>query len=63
MKDTIEGNKLIEGFAGIAKLHTNFGEKIDYKNLHYHTSWDWLMPVVKKIEQMEDVDTDNFPLL
>lgn len=22
-------------------------------NLHYHTSWDWLMPVVEKIAQME----------
>jgi hypothetical protein len=35
-----EGNKLIAEFTG------NF--YIDAKNLKYHKSWDWLMPAVKK---------------
>ena len=31
-------------FHGVCKLHDNG------KSLKYHTSWDWLMPVVEKIE-------------
>ena len=50
MKD----NKLIAEFMGLvvsdrdnytSELHTN----VDV-DLKYHTSWDWLMPVVNKIE-------------
>lgn len=25
-------------------------------DLHYHTSWDWLMPVVEKISKSLDID-------
>jgi len=33
-------------------------------NLPYHTSWDWLMPVVDKCTQIgfRDTDTDDNPL-
>lgn len=31
---------------------------VGHFSLHYHTSWDWLMPVVEKIIQIGDVDID-----
>jgi hypothetical protein len=41
--------------AGINNLPPT--EKIRYfeEDLKYHSSWDWLMPVVEKIENTEDV--------
>jgi hypothetical protein len=44
MKDVIESNKLIADFMN---YRWNFGESFD--ELKYHSSWDWLMPVVEKI--------------
>jgi hypothetical protein len=55
--DTIqEGNKLIADFMGIKVVGEDSWD-IDNPRLnswpqsmlHYHTSWDWLMPVIKKI--------------
>ena len=59
--DTAEGNKLIvefmiDEFSGTthSKPLSQFpgyewkGEKDYSKSLHYHDSWDWLMPVVEK---------------
>jgi hypothetical protein len=50
----MEDNKLIAEFMSIKydaddeTFHTNEGWKgVDY--LMYHTSWDWLMPVISKI--------------
>ena len=54
MKTTeiIEGNKLIAAFMGyntdderIVAFGTPYGE-----DLEYNSSWDWLMPVVERIE-------------
>ena len=46
----MESNRLIEGFMGV---ESSF-------DLQYHTSWDWLMPVIEKIKisVMED-DSDE----
>lgn len=57
-KEIIEGNKLIAGFMGIKK--DNFGDFYNFKSkrsiqsylplkMKYHTSWDWLMLIVEKI--------------
>jgi hypothetical protein len=60
-----EGNKLIAEFLGWV-FHTKEynwkRSRIDYptwsdgamgwKELHFHTSWDWLMPVVERIENL-----------
>ena len=27
-------------------------------NMEFHTSWDWLMPVVEKIEEDEEIDVN-----
>jgi hypothetical protein len=59
-QEILEGNKLIADFMG-EKWEINsvtnyqlpvvkkFGK---WKGLRYHTSWDWLMPVVVKIENI-----------
>lgn len=56
--NTEEGNKLIADFMG-ARADTYGKWFIDHKFLgyeakdfQYHTSWDWLMPVVEKIESI-----------
>jgi hypothetical protein len=54
--NTQENNKLIAEFMGLvvsdrenytSELHTNVDA-----DLKYNTSWDWLMPVVEKIENL-----------
>ncbi len=63
-QDTIEaGNVLIAAFDQRKFYgHTinNFGEGTFNKlpEMKYHTSWDWLMPVCKKLESLPD--TENF---
>lgn len=59
-QEIIEGNKLIAEFIGIKQ--NDFGHWINKDHLlgsqsklfdfelKYHSSWDWLMPVVEKIE-------------
>ena len=65
-KEIQEGNKLIAEFMGakfIEKdpMFMNGNSSFYYfketgkseRILHYHFSWDWLMPVVEKIESLE----------
>ena len=57
MENDIENNKIIAEFMG-AKLTKNLkimypvyeGDSSYVKNLKYHSDWNWLMPVVEKIE-------------
>ena len=59
-QEIIEGNKLIAEFMGIRITKSKYGcnhplvtcSYPDYSNLKYHSSWDWLMPVVSKIGKM-----------
>lgn len=58
--ENLENNKLIAEFMGYNAYeyrgHTMFIFDEDNHrtelDLHYHTSWDWLMPVVEKIEEI-----------
>jgi hypothetical protein len=57
---TIENNKLIAEFYGLDEhflISENVGQEIREFNgdeLRFDTSWDWLMPVVEKIEQVNE---------
>ena len=57
-ENIIEGNKLIAEFMKI-KIDHNGRYKAGYNSLYmkYNCSWDWLMPVVEKIEHL--FETDN----
>jgi hypothetical protein len=72
-KEIIEGNKLIAEFMGYEKtiysdvfrgelyaLDVSKGEIYAISQMQYHTSWDWIMPVVEKIESIEDCEKNNF---
>ena len=59
----MNNNKLIAEFMGLEiheskhKYITTYyvtidGVSTDLQDLQYHTSWDWLMPVVQKIDNM-----------
>ena len=55
----MENNKLIAEFMGIKSTNGLVFQDANTKEFHaikYHTSWDWLMPVVQKIE---DYLSDN----
>lgn len=56
-QEIIEGNKLIAEFMG--DYRAKYKVSNDYtlanamlKTLKYHSSWDWLMPVVEKIKDV-----------
>ena len=61
----MKNNKLIAEFMGVEKTYNPSTEKVlsyavndDVQcllhELQYHTSWDWLKPVVDKIEQVNE---------
>ena len=68
-EEIIEGNKLIAEFmGGKIEIHKSLEEEIvllgfewyftnihdwSSRNLQYHSSWDWLILVVEKIESMK----------
>ena len=53
-----ENNKLIAKFMGVV-FHDDENQYYDNNGLYigedlqYHSSWDWLMPVIKKIKLMD----------
>lgn len=60
-EEVIEGNKLIARFMG--EVTTETAEWISttkrlVSELAYHSSWDWLMPVVEKINAMDNREYD-----
>jgi len=68
-QEIIEGNKLIAEFMG--DYRAKYKVSNDYtlanamlKTLKYHSSWDWLMPVFKKIwESIDQFQYDDEPYL
>ncbi len=44
------------------RFHTMVDDKVlfDGNELMFHISWDWLMPVVEKIENVEIIGDDNY---
>lgn len=66
--NTQENNKLIAEFMGIIPNEAGVYYVSEHKgysleNLLYHTSWDWLMPVVEKILDIsfqDEGDAEDF---
>lgn len=65
-EEILEGNKLIAYFMGATNPKNHPGDYLWFAYGHqgqklwatdkliFHESWDWLMPVVEKIESLED---------
>jgi len=64
----MENNKLIAEFMGHHTYESNGYDMVRYsdcnertlQDTHYHTSWDWLMPVLKKINLQLNPDNYNY---
>jgi len=52
---TTEGNKLIAEFMNATKPLLEHASNIS--GYDYHSSWDWLMPVVEKVTDQHDQNT------
>ena len=67
-KEILDGNKLIAEFLGfefkngvaqnevfytLEKEHPIYLQGYSYKCAKFHSSWDWMMPVIDKIESLE----------
>jgi hypothetical protein len=62
--NTQENNKLIAKFMGITPneagvYHVSKHKGYSLENLLYHTSWDWLMPIVESIFERLDSRDDS----
>jgi len=67
MKNTAENNKLIAKFIKLGFAQDPRGSSplfytrnnLDYKSseLKFHSSWDWLMPVVSEVGKSSDENT------
>ena len=49
-------NKLIAEFMSME----DYQEMGEYVTPNYHSSWDWLMPVVEKIESLRDANGNAY---
>lgn len=55
-----KNNKLIAEFMGVYSKENGYDyTKIGNIGVFYHTSWDWLMPVLKKINLQLNPDNYN----
>lgn len=67
-KEVLEGNKLIAEFDGMYCLneYAMFAHEgapktpVYYKDMLHHSSWDWLMPVVEKIIEIDITPAPNW---
>ena len=50
--DTITGNRIIADFMEWVHHEDKSYDEYEMSNLKYHSSWDWLMGVVEKIEEL-----------
>lgn len=54
----VENNKLIGKFMGVYSEQYGFDyTKIGNKGINYHNSWDWLRPVMVKIDTYANSDS------
>lgn len=51
-QEILKNNMIIAAFVGYIRSDNKDIDVWEMNSLRYHESWDWLMPVVEKIERM-----------
>jgi hypothetical protein len=51
--EIFEGNKLIAEYMGYTEQYDEHGI---WQRARYNSSWDWLMPVIRKIFDFDDIN-------
>jgi len=62
----VEGNNLMAVFMKRTFMEEMLDDQMDLqgtRDMRFHSSWDWLMPVVERIQELTFIDSSKHPIV